>query len=154
MNTDSADAITLAAGTTVVGFRRIGDRWEHEIRLVDGRVWRSVEGPADGGDPRWPASPPVVELSLVSAAAGPVLLGVGKAGRSHYSLSVSACPDEPDTLLFDIACRIQEPPGWLGSTYSGSAPGEASPLPAALAQPPATVRWTYTAGPAGLRPRI
>lgn len=151
---DTPEAIELAAGTTLVVFTRSGDRWEHEVRLADGSVWRSVEGPAgEAGDPRWPASPPVVELSMVRTAAEPVLLGVGKAGRSHFSLSVSACRAEPDTLVFDLACRIQKPATWLGSTYA-AASGEICRLSAERGNPPpATIRWAYTAGPAGLRLR-
>ncbi len=151
---DTPEALELAAGATRVVFTRSGDRWEHAVRLADGSVWQSVEGPAgEASDPRWPASPPVVELSLVRIAAEPVLLGVGKAGRSHYSLSVSACQAEPDTLVFDLACRIQEPAVWLGSTYATAA-GETCRLSADLGNAAtATIRWAYTAGPAGLRLR-
>ena len=154
MRKETPEAITLAAGTTLVMFIRSGDRWEHEVRLADGRVWRSVEGPADeAGDPRWPASPPVVELSAVRTAAEPVLLGVGNAGRSHFSLSVSVCRTEPDTLLCDLACRVQEPAIWLGSTYAAVS-GETRRLEAEFGTTaPATIRWAYTAGPAGLRLR-
>lgn len=151
---DVSEAIELTAGATLVVFTWSGDRWEQEVRLADGSVWRSVEGPAgEARDPRWPASPPVVELSLVRTAAEPVLLGVGKAGRSHFSLSVSACQAEPDTLVFDLACRIQEPAVWLGSTYATAA-GETCRLRAELGNAaPATIRWAYTAGPAGFRLR-
>lgn len=151
---DASEAIKLAAGATLVVFTRSDDRWEHEVRLADGRVWWSIEGPAaEVGDPRWPASPPVVELSEVRTAAEPALLGVGKAGRSHFSLSVSICRAEPDTLVFDLACRIQQPAVWLGSTY-GTAAGETCRLSAEFGNAaPATIRWTYTAGPAGLRLR-
>jgi hypothetical protein len=44
------------------------------------------------------------------------------AGRSHWSVSVEE--DSPsDSLIFDVACRVQQGTGWLGSTYrlSGSA---------------------------------
>lgn len=152
MRKETPEAITLAARTTLVRFIRSGDRWEHEVRLADGRVWRSVEGPgAEAGDPRWPASPPIVELSAVQTFAEPVLLGVGTAGRSHFSLSVSVCRAESDTLLFDLACRAQEPAIWLGSTYAAGS-GETCRLEAELgATAPATIRWAYTAGPAGLR---
>jgi len=114
----SSEQIRLVAGTTVVIFARAGDRWEHEVRVADGRVWLSIEGPADQqSDPRWPASPPLVEVSLAATSNGAAILGVGRAGRSHYSLAIAACPGTADTLLFDVACRIHEPPHWLGSSY-------------------------------------
>ncbi|MFM1902197.1 MAG: hypothetical protein RLZZ440_97 [Planctomycetota bacterium] len=154
ITTTPPDRIELAAGTTMVVFRRAGDRWEHELRLAGGRVWRSVEGPAHGADPRWPASPAIVEVSRVATAGATVLLGVGRAGRSHYSISVAAAEHEPDTLLFDVACRIQEPAGWLGSTYADPASGEACRLQAGPSlPPPATIRWAYTVGPGGILPR-
>jgi hypothetical protein len=155
MSAPHPDRIELAAGTTIVVFRRSGDRWEHELRLSSGRVWQSVEGPGPDGDARWPASPPIVEVSRVTAGQAPVLLGVGRAGRSHYSLSVAAVANEPDTLLFDVACRIQEPAVWLGSAYADAASGEACRLPAGPAlPPPTTIRWAYTAGPTGLRLQV
>lgn len=127
-----------------------GDRWEHVVIVADGRGWRSVEGPGGkGDDPRWPPSPPLVEVSLVAAGQRPAVLAVGLAGRSHFSLSVVACPERPDTILFEAAARIVESGGWLGSTYDCDrgrgrvTAGHVGPLPA-------TVRWTYRIGPAGL----
>ena len=148
---DPPERLELAAGTTVVVFARAGDRWDHELRLADGRVWRSVEGPtSEAGDPRWPASPPLVEVSLAATNDGTAILGVGRAGRSHYSLCVTPCLDLADTLHFDVACRIQEPAGWLGSTYRPTGEIVPSSLPTEV---PATVRWSYTVGPEGIRGR-
>jgi hypothetical protein len=133
-----------------VTFSWSGDRWEHVVLVPDGRTWRSVEGP--GGpveDPRWPASPPLVEVSLVAAGGRPAVLGVGLAGRSHFSLSVVACPERPETLLFEAAARVVEPGGWLGSTYDGDQGRERVTADHA-GPPPATVRWAYRIGPAGL----
>ncbi len=41
---------------------------------------------------------------------------VGRAGKSHWSMSVTADEDTP-ALIFDVACRLREPPGFLGTTY-------------------------------------
>ena len=141
-----------AAGRVAVVFTWRTDRWSHAIS-IDGRPFAdSLEDTADGREGAWPASPPFVELSMLETAAGPALLAVGLAGRSHYSASIAPHPLEPDTLLFEIACRIKEPPAWLGSTYAVAGeplrivgPGAAEPLPT-------TVRWTYEVGPAGIRP--
>ncbi|NBT13710.1 MAG: hypothetical protein EBS56_09045 [Planctomycetia bacterium] len=149
----SRPPLTLTAGRLTISFTWCGDRWAHEIGLEDGGTWRSVEGPeASGGDPRWPASPVLVELSRLQTPRGPALLGVGSAGRSHFSASIDVDPDVPDRLRFEIACRIHEPPAWLGSTYRG--PGgvvRVTPGPTADA-PPATVAWAYTFSPDGLLP--
>jgi len=145
----SKPPVCLAAGSTVAEFVQDRDRWHHEIITPQGR-WGSVEGEADGrSDARWPASPVLVEVSLVALAGGPAVLGVGLAGRSHFSLSVTACPDRSDTLLFEAACRIQEPPAWLGSTYADSN-GRVVRLEAGRSEPPATVSWSYRIGPGGV----
>lgn len=144
----------LAAGAVAVAFERSGDRWRHVVTLAGGLLLESIEGPADpAADPRWPASPVLTEVSVVDAAGRPAILGLGLAGRSHFSVSIAAHPDRPDTLLFEVACRIQEPPGWLGSTYRATDGGLVRAVPvAADADLPRTVQWAYTVGPAGLAP--
>jgi hypothetical protein len=141
----------LASGGIIVEFTWDADRWRHEIRTADGCVWSSVEGVDDGADPRWPQSPVLTEVSLEEVAGKSVLLGVGVAGRSHFSVCVTVHPDEENSLLFEAACRINSAAERLGSTYRGK-DGRAvriepqTPLPA----PPATVCWNYTVGPAGI----
>ena len=94
-------------------------------------------------------------------------MGVGLAGRSHFSASISADMSRPDTLLFEIACRIQEQPLWLGSTYRPAGTAAVRPDDTAIDDAvecvtagtspdgplPRTVVWSYAIGPAGvLRP--
>jgi len=124
---------------------RLTAGWRHEVATQAGS-FASLEG---GADDRWPASPAVVDVSLVALAGGPAVLGVGLAGRSHFSLSVRPCPRTADTLLFEAACRIHEPAIWLGSTYRGRG-GEAVRIEAASTPAPATVIWSYAIGPAGV----
>ncbi len=140
-------ALRLTAGSTVVEFNWDRDRWRHEVLSAAGR-WTSLEGAGERGDDRWPASPVLVEVSLVELADGPAILGVGLAGRSHFSLSVAACPAHGDTLLFEAACRIQEPAAWLGSSYTAPHGGVVR-FAAPPARPPATVTWGYRIGPGG-----
>lgn len=142
----------LAAGDTVVTFERQADRWRHVVSSQGGPLLESVEGPAPpGDDPRWPASPVITEVSLATAGKRPAILAVGRAGRSHFSLSITADPDRVDTLLFDVACRLQDPPPWLGSTYRAADGGIVRTAPpAAAGDLPRTVQWAYAIGPAGL----
>lgn len=147
----------LVAGRLGVVFVWHEDRWLHRIVRADSVVLESVEGPFPGaGDPRWPASPVLTEVSTVETAGGIALLGVGRAGRSHFSASITADRLRPDTLVFDIACRIQETPGWLGSTYrrpDDPAGGPRIAAPTDAAGPlPRTVVWNYAIGPDGLLP--
>ncbi len=149
----SIPAIRLASGPTIVAYTRAGDRWRHEISTADGGLWQSVEGTTElNPDPCWPASPVLTEVSLMEAAGGPALLGLGLAGRSHFSLCVTVHPDEPESLLFEAACRLSGLVGWLGSTYRE--PGGRLIVLKAVTEPltpPTTVCWSYLVGPAGLR---
>lgn len=151
-------------------FTWCGDRWSHAIHFpghADAATWRSVEGPEEpGGDAAWPVSPVIVELSPVPSASA--VVGVGRAGKSHFSVSFTTKPagsfpaGSGCRLFVECACRIQEPPGWLGSTYerAGERTGSAGPpsrlvrIPAAIdpaitGSLPRTVTWSYFVGPTG-----
>ena len=151
----------LVTPAAAVEFAWGGDRWAHRVILpagadcpagADGSAveWTSVEGPLrPDDDPRWPASPVLVNVTSVLAAAGPALVGVGLSGRSHFSATVTPDPAVARAIRFEIACRLHEAAGWLGSTYRS---GEmivriaAAPVPAGL---PRTVTWAYSLGPEG-----
>jgi hypothetical protein len=148
----SRPPLLLTAGRTSVVFTWHGDRWRHSVSIDGMPVASSQEHTADSRDQSWPASPPLVELSPLETPNGPAILAVGLAGRSHYSASIVPHPVEPDTLLVEIACRLKEPPGWLGSTYDAA--GETVRVTAhvaSIADLPATVCWSYALGPAGIR---
>lgn len=106
--------------TLQVDFTRVGDRFEQTVTRIDRSgntvaVWRDVHS-SDSED--WPASPPIQELSLEAIGGKNVLLGVGRAGKSHWSVSIEATEvDSAPAIHFDFACRCPEPPNWLGTTY-------------------------------------
>lgn len=137
------------------------DRWCHRVLAgppaAAGRpAWESVEGPWPvGGDPRWPASPVIVELSRVArpgqgAAGGAALVGVGLAGRSHFSASITADPHHADAIRFEMACRVVEPPHRLGSTYRVGGHVVRIDADGGGGGLPRTVVWAYSIGPEGL----
>ena len=146
--------VTLTAGSLTITFDRRHDRWAHSV-MLDGRaVAESVEDSASGSDdPRWPASPVLTEVMPTEAAGRPAIVGVGLAGRSHFSASFTPHPTLADSVLVEIACRVQEQPGRLGSTYR-TADGRlvrAVPLGAADASGlPRTIQWSYAIGPQGI----
>lgn len=149
----------LAAGAAEIVFTWCGDRWGHRVTLHGDLVAESVEGPCQpDADPRWPAAPVLTEVLATVAAGRSVVVGVGLAGRSHFSASIAGHPALADTLLFEIACRIQERPGWLGSTYRAAALADGFPAPLVqIAAPvgdgalPRTIEWSYLIGPLGIR---
>jgi hypothetical protein len=151
--------VHLAAGPVEVVFEWAADRWGHRVLVGGVVIVESVEGAGHDGedDPRWPASPAIIELTAGNGPT-PHLLGVGSAGRSHFSLVVAPHPIDPDTLRFEVACRVVASPGRMGSTYRTPHPpgGGAVVVPVPMAQPgpwPSTVRWSYDIGSRGIVPR-
>ena len=116
----------ISAGREKLVFDWLGDRFGHRMWLEEpgrrpGPLLDSVEG---APDELWPASPPLQEFHVETRGPGQlVALLVGRAGRSHWSLSV-LCDAEREALWFEAACRIGQAPsrsgqlaGWLGSRY-------------------------------------
>jgi hypothetical protein len=122
---------TLSAGDLRVEFVRGADRYRHAI--VEGAaeptrpLLSSIEGLADDD---WPASPPLQELHVEKRGEGrKVALLVGRAGHSHWSLSVEVDGSQ-QTLLFDVACRSLAASDGLSSSYRLVEAGFAASLPA------------------------
>ena len=152
----SRPPVQLATGPTAAAFTWNGDRWAHRITTGEATIWTSLDGPCPpANDPRWPASPVLVELSRVSvprgdAAGGQAIVGVGLAGRSHFSASIAPDPHDAGVIRFEIACRLHEPPGWIGSTYrQGDRLFRLTPLDDSTTLP-RTVVWAYSIGPTGM----
>ncbi|HVX15672.1 MAG TPA: hypothetical protein VHC22_31085 [Pirellulales bacterium] len=113
-----SEPIALTAAGLRIEFWRSADRYRHEVVArgdgPDHRLLASIEGSAEE---EWPASPPLQELHVEQRGAGKwVALLVGRAGRSHWSLSVEGAESEP-TLLFDVACRSAGAGDELTSRY-------------------------------------
>jgi hypothetical protein len=110
---------TLGSDALRVVFERAGDRFSHEIIWAAGNDCHgrlaSQEGTADEA---WPKSPALQSLHVETRAdRQQMIMLVGMAGRSHWSMTVEA-DETRDRLIFDVACRVHERPDWLGSTYS------------------------------------
>jgi hypothetical protein len=153
--------LTIEGGE--VRFEWQGDRWAHAVRFDAAAggpmpgIWHSIEGPGDtSGDDRWPASPVLAELHSHPAAGRVAVMGLGLAGRSHFSASVGPDPQSPGALRFEIAARINEAPVQLGSTYRSGGPAAAivrvEPFPLPDAPLPRTVEWSYRISPHGIEP--
>lgn len=105
--------ILEAAEGIAVHFDWHRDRFRQRLVRDGEGVAESVEGDADD---LWPPAPPIQQLSLETIDGSKVLLGVGAAGRCHWSISVAVDPSMRG-LKFDLACRSREVPGFIGSTY-------------------------------------
>jgi hypothetical protein len=115
-----ADQHRLQWGDLSVEANRIGDRFDWRI------LWeplsasalpllQSVPSPIDTA---WPPFPPLQELAQESHSDTEVLLGVGMAGKSHWSVSVDRRqPPHQPAMVFDFACRLSGSPAFLGACW-------------------------------------
>lgn len=123
------DATTLEGLGVRVTFHRLADRFSHVVEATREAetivLLESLEGTAEDD---WPSSPPLQELHFENRPDGSRLaLLVGRAGRSHWSLSIEAAADSR-RLVFDAACRVREAPLRLGSEYRFPPTAAASPI--------------------------
>jgi hypothetical protein len=127
-----ATLLTSASGLRLE-FVQHHDRYSHRIVAADGAILLcSIEGTDQD---IWPASPPLQQLSIEEHRPGvEVALLVGMAGKSHWSLSIEPLADGSG-FLFDVACRLRDAAGWLGSSYQLASPSPPqlhfAPLPIA-----------------------
>ena len=93
------------------------DRWSHQIFLIEGEQQTILLTSIEGDDEQtWPASAPLQDISHHDLPGGEAILGVGMAGKSHWSASVSV--QENDALFFDMACLVKAPDAVIGSQYA------------------------------------
>lgn len=113
-----SDEQAIEGGGLRVVFRRLADRFAHRVEwMACGGVISLVESIEGTADEDWPASPPLQELHFQRRAEGNQLaLLVGRAGASHWSMSIELDPAAAQ-ISFDVACRVRAAPGRLGSRY-------------------------------------
>ena len=155
-------SLSLPDSSLSLHFRWEVDRFVQSIDLCDGR---SLKQTIEDNSQIWPAAPPIQQLSLEHIDHSPVALGVGSAGKSHWSMSAEIGRIAgKDCFVFDCACRVKEQPGFLGTAYTAIDPGvinaleseidqelgvievtdlELRILPTISAQPGQTARWRY-----------
>ena len=114
-----SNRVELRAGGLQIAFTRQGDRFAHEIALVNDAEAQPLLRSLEGSDADiWPTSGVYQELHVEERPAGvQVALLVGMAGKSHWSLSCEVDPAS-QTLSLEAACRVRELPDWLGSSYT------------------------------------
>ncbi len=101
-----------------------GDRLAHEITLGSGAARKTLLASIEGDDSMpWPPSPPIQEINRDTISGRATHFGVGRAGTSHWSVSVqgdfgtAASPSDPAGLVFQWACRVKHRPQHLGIRY-------------------------------------
>jgi len=94
------------------------DRFVHTIGVISNATQTALLRSREGlPDESWPSSPPLQQVSKQLVDQSPALLGLGMAGKSHYStsflLSEPSEPSEPNKknelqLLVESACSIND----------------------------------------------
>lgn len=115
---DCLPEIETSSGPLVARCFSAGDRTGHGVWWRGDEadlILSSLEGTPDQA---WPSSPPFQEIVAENIAAGgrPALLGVGMAGKSHWSATIEG-DGFTEAVAFDIACRTAAAPALLGSAY-------------------------------------
>ena len=147
----------------LIEFALKGDRFASRLRAEgsDDFLLESIEGVASETDnANWPQSSPLQEVVPQSDSDGEYLAGIGRAGKSHWSVIIRPLADRLG-FDFDFACRVKETPIWLGSSYRvvsdytvnfesenaevirNNKELRISPTDVTPASFPATIRWRY-----------
>jgi hypothetical protein len=162
------DGVVIECGLLRIEFVWSADRYRHRILTSAPGGEYFLTSREGRPDEKWPPSPPLQSLHWEVRPGGVrVVMLVGMAGRSHWSMSVEADAGR-GRLVFDVACRVSEQPLWLGSSYDISPPKNGlslglniepmllaallfeNPERAAISAPaedgplPRTVRWSYS----------
>lgn len=107
----------IESGPVAVEFVRRQDRFAHAVHLLRDGLWQpaliSCEGDSEAA---WPPSPPLQELHVEARGGLACALLVGRCGTAFWSAACEALPG--GGIRWDVACRVQQPPGLLGSTYA------------------------------------
>ena len=83
------------------------DRFVHIIGLqANNQTFPILRSHEDQSDEFWPSSPPLQQLSKQLMDEGPVLLGLGMAGKNHFSTSFLLRDDSAVELLVESACSL------------------------------------------------
>ena len=98
-----------------VSFEKLPDRFSHQIEFSNPERKILLVSEEGSSDQIWPASPALQELHFESRTESDVLLAVGMAGDSHYSLSVES--NRVNELRFQFASRFKKQPEFIGSSY-------------------------------------
>lgn len=107
--------ITKDGSAASVSFEKLPDRFSHRIEFSNSEQEILLASEEGSSDQIWPLSPALQELHFESRSETDVLLAVGMAGDSHFSLSVES--NRINELRFEFACRFKKHPEFIGSTY-------------------------------------
>lgn len=101
-----------------------GDRFEHTVFAQTHGASQDIVllTSSEGNDSEeWPPSPPLQDFHLQEIGTSKVAMAVGMAGSSHWSAACSLHQSTAEVRFhFDMACRADGTPNWLGSTYQCS----------------------------------
>ena len=107
--TSDEQEIELETAGLCLRFGRAGDRFQ--LRLLVGGV-TLLEAAAGVDNEAWPSAPPLQQLHEQVLPTGPVVLGVGSAGTTHWSASFAV--RAPGVIWCEYAARVSR--AWEASS--------------------------------------
>ena len=112
-----------APSSLFVASTQVADRHAHEIGFYDAGSRHSLLTSIEGTDQQdWPASPALQQVYQQHVDSDPVILAVGMAGNSHFSMSAKIMGAAGENVLIEMACLIKKgtdlpADAFLGTTY-------------------------------------
>ena len=107
------------SGSLMARCYKAGDRTGHCVWWLEDDIPTLIMMSLEGHSKQaWPESSPFQQIVCENVGAGekPVLLGVGMAGKAHWSATIEG-DSMTEAIAMDIACRTAVAPERLGSTY-------------------------------------
>ncbi|MGI9519824.1 MAG: hypothetical protein ACR2NP_22415, partial [Pirellulaceae bacterium] len=99
-------------GQLIMRFNKQEDRFVHQLVCQTEDQSNVLLTAINHGEPR--VCSPIQEMVTETHNGSDVLLSVGRAGRNHWS---GALRLSEESLVTEIACRVNQPTPWLGSVY-------------------------------------
>ncbi|MFK7768423.1 MAG: hypothetical protein AB8B55_14475 [Mariniblastus sp.] len=103
-----SETLSIQHGKLGLLFAQSADRWSHDWFFHDAndqklaKLLTSVEGTPED---EWPTCPPMQDVSQHELESGGAILGVGMAGKSHWSASYSIeANGDSHIIKSDLAC--------------------------------------------------
>ena len=112
------DTFTIDAPPLRLSFRRVGERWSHDLDCGGQTLASSIEFDPDRDDPDRPVSPAFQQLSGRELPAETQIMLVGQWGRHHGSAVFSVVEHAGGVVVeSDVAVRSASPLLTLAATY-------------------------------------
>lgn len=96
-------------------FEQVGNQWIEQWQVGEEPAQKMLLKTASTSDSDWPANPPWQEVIRELHDGLPVIMAIGRAGRSHWSAAWKVLPS--GVINVEYACRVHTEPEFLGTSF-------------------------------------